>query len=139
MHQKKTRFIFGLVTVIFLMLFLSGCKSAELKAMEDATSVLQLTKGQEVERYITDKHRGFTGPVYPEVLIVYEPLNNYTQEEIYAEIVEILENNNWVGSEPNTGQKYFKASLQQGNFEISTGVSIDSRNNHVVVKMIIYP
>ncbi len=140
MSHKKARSVFALMAVVSLLLpLLSACKSAELQAIEDATSVLQLTKGREVERFLQDGGKAMGKPVYPEILIVYEPLSNYTQEEVYAEIVTILKNNNWVGSEPNTGRRYFEASLQQGKFNISTGVAIDKRNNHATVTMTVYP
>ncbi|MBI5952928.1 MAG: hypothetical protein HY865_14825 [Chloroflexi bacterium] len=136
-RKPKTLLVIGLMLIISLF-FLSGCKSAELRAIEDAASVLQLTKGKEVRRWTDDGGEAMGKPVYPHVLIVYEPINNYTQEEVYAEIVTILESNNWEGNEPNPGRDYFKAYLQQGQFKISTGVAIDDRNNHVTVKMIVY-
>jgi len=135
--RLKTLLVIGLILIISLF-FLGGYKSPELKAMENSASVLQLTKGHEVERYITDKHSGFTGPIYPEVLIVYEPINNYTQKEVYVEIMTILENNNWERDKSYIFPDGFKAYLQHGYFKIITNVNIDSRNNHVIVKMIIY-
>ena len=109
MHQKKTRFIFGLVTVIFLMLFLSGCKSAELQAIENSASVLQITTGREVNKWTHDKGVTLGKPVDAKILIVYEPINNHTRKEVYEEIVAILEKNNWVGKEPFAD--YFVATL----------------------------
>jgi len=137
MHQKKTRFIFGLVTVIFLMLFLSGCKSAELQAIENSASVLQITTGREVNKWTHDKGVTLGKPVDAKILIVYEPINNHTRKEVYEEIVAILEKNNWMGSEPNTGRDYFVATLQQGSFEISTEVVIGEIKNIATIRMTI--
>jgi hypothetical protein len=133
----ETLLVIGLMSIISL-LFLSGCKSAELQAIEDAASVLQLTKGNEVRRSLQDGGTAMGKPVYPEILIIYEPINNYTLEDVYAEIVATLEKNDWEGSEPVTGRDYFEATLQKGQFKISTGVSINPRTNHIVVDMIIY-
>ena len=122
-------------------LFLSGCrliKSAELQALENSTSVMQLSTGREVRRWINDKGKALGKPVYAEILIVYEPDNNHTREDVYNEIVAILKKNKWEGDEPITGRNYFKATLQQDNFEISTGVSIDENKNLVTVVMTIY-
>jgi len=99
---------------------------------------LQLIKGQEVNRFLQDGGKAMGQPVYPEVLIVYEPINNYTQKEVYVEIMTILENNNWERDKSYIFPDGFKAYLQHGYFKIITNVNIDSRNNHVIVKMIIY-
>lgn len=135
-NSRKKLYVFLLVCSA--LLFLSGCKSAELKALEDSASVIQLTTGQEVRRWARDKDWGFSGPIYPKVTIVYEPLNNYTKEEVYDEIITVLKKNNWEGSEPVTGRDYFDATLQQGGFEISTGVSVDENKNLVIIVMAIY-
>jgi len=50
----------------------------------------------------------------------------------------ILENNNWERDKSYIFPDGFKAYLQHGYFKIITNVNIDSRNNHVIVKMIIY-
>jgi hypothetical protein len=124
-----------------LLLFLNGCgiiKSAELRALENAASVLQLTTGREVERRIQDKGTALGKPVYAEILIVYEPINHHTRKEIYDEIVAILKKNHWQGNEPLTGHDFFKATLQQSGFEISTDVLIDSDENLVKIYMTIY-
>jgi len=135
--RLKTLLVIGLILIISLF-FLGGYKSPELKAMENSASVLQLIKGQEVNRFLQDGGKAMGQPVYPEVLIVYEPINNYTQKEVYVEIMTILENNNWERDKSYIFPDGFKAYLQHGYFKIITNVNIDSRNNHVIVKMIIY-
>ena len=137
MRQKKTRFVFviGLMLIISLF-FLSGCKSAELQAIEDSASVLQITTGQEVRRSTQDKGTALGKPVYPEIFIVYEPINNHARKEVYEEIVAILKKNNWQGKEPFAD--YFVATLQQGGFEISAKVSIDEIKNIITISMAIH-
>jgi hypothetical protein len=135
-NNKNKLYIF--VLAISVLLLLSGCKSAELKAMEDSASIIQLTTGQEVRRSLIEKDWGFTGPIYPQVIIVYEPINRYTKKEVLDEIVTILEKNNWERYEWSTTPDSFGGSLRQDQFEISIGVSIDSNKNHVVIVMTIY-
>ena len=132
----KTLFV-GLILIIPLFL-LSGCKSAELKAMENSASIIQLTTGREVSRSLIEKDWGFTGSIYPQVIIVYEPINRYAKKEVLDEIVTILEKNNWERYEWSTTPDSFGGSLRQDRFEISIGVSIDSNKNQVVIVMTIY-
>jgi hypothetical protein len=137
MRQKKIRFVVvsGLMLIISLF-FLSGCKSTELQAIEDSASVLQITKGREAERYITDKGVTLGKPVDAKILIVYEPINNHARKEVYEEIVAILKKNNWQGKEPFAD--YFVATLQQGGFEISAKVSIDEIKDIITISMAIH-
>ena len=130
----KTLFV-GLI-LIFSLFFLSGCKSAELQAIEDSASVLQITTGREVRRSTQDKGTALGKPVYPEIFIVYEPINNHARKEVYEEIVAILKKNNWQGKEPFAD--YFVATLQQGGFEISAKVSIDEIKNIITISMAIH-
>ena len=137
--QKNNKNKLYILALAFgVLLFLSGCKSAELKAMEDSASVIQLTTGHEVARSLREKDWGFTGPIYPQVIIVYEPINNYTKKEVYDEIVTILEKNNWERYEWSTTPDSFSGSLRQDQFEISIGVTISLNKNHVVIALIIY-
>jgi hypothetical protein len=133
--RLKTLLVIGLILII-LLLFLRWCKSAELQAIEDAASVLQITTGREVRRSTQDKSTALGKPVYPEIFIVYEPINNHTRKEVYEEIVAILKKNNWEGSEPFVD--YFKATLQKGGFEISTKVVIGEIKNIVTIRVTIY-
>ncbi len=120
-----------------LLLFLSGCTSPELKYLEDAASLIQLQTGREVDRLVQDKGRGFTGPIYAEIRIDYEPINNYTKKEVYDEIVAILEKNNWERNEWNIGRSdYFSASLRQGRFKLLASVLIEPDKNLVRIKIV---
>jgi hypothetical protein len=132
--------VFIVLLVFGILFFLSGCsliKSSQLRAIEDAASVLQLTTGREVERWTQDKGTALGKPIYAQVLIVYEPINNHTKKEVFDEIVAILEKNNWE-SEPVTVPDYFRATLQQGQFKISTRVSIGLDKNLVTIVITIY-
>ena len=137
MHQKKIRFIFGLViTLSLLTLFLSGCASTELQRVKKSASVLQLKTGREIERYTQDRSWGpfVISERRPEVFIKYEALNGYTTKEVFDEIVAILKKNNW---EEDKGAKlpiYFGATLQQqGYYDLHTSVTINSNGNIVSV------
>ncbi len=137
-NNKKKRHIFLLACGV--LLFLSGCriiKSAKLQALENAGSVLQLKTGQEVRRSLQDEGTALGKPVYAKIIIEYEPINNHTRKEVYDEIVAILERNNWE-SESVTVPDYFKATLQQGQFEMLGSVTIDPSRNLIIVIMRIY-
>jgi hypothetical protein len=139
--QTSSRKIHILAFAFGVLFVLSGCgiiKSAELQAIENSASVLQLTTGREVRRSLRDKDWGFSGPIYPKITIVYESINSHTEKEVYDEIVAILKKNNWEGDEPVTGRDYFAATFQQDGFDISTGVSIDENKNLVIIVMTIY-
>jgi hypothetical protein len=124
-----------------ILLFLSGCgltKSAELRAMENSVSIIQLTTGREVLRLLREKDWGFTGPIYPRVMIRYEPINRYTKKDVFDEIVTILEKSNWQKDEWSATPDSFSGSLRQDRYELSIGVTISSNENHVLVVIIIY-
>jgi len=140
--QKANHKLYMLASVFGVLLFLNGCgiiKSAELRALEEAASVLQLTTGREVRRSLQDKGTALGKPVYAKIIIVYEPINNHTRKEVYEEIVAILIKNNWEGSELNyIIPDSFSGSLHQGQFNISGGVNIETDRNLVIVIMTIY-
>ena len=66
-ENKNKFYIFALA--LGILFFLSGCKSAQLKTLENEVSIIQLITGREVSRSVRDKHAGFTGPIYAEILI----------------------------------------------------------------------
>jgi hypothetical protein len=108
--------VFIALLVFGILLFLSGCsliKSAELRALEDAASVLQLTTGQEVSRSVQDKGTALGKPVYAKIYIEYEPINNYTKEDVYHEIIAILERNGWEGERVEHPRSRIQRILQR--------------------------
>jgi hypothetical protein len=127
-----------IVLIFGVLLFLGGCrlvKSAELRALEDVASVLQLTTGREVKRWTQDKGTALGKPVYAEIYIEYEPIYNYSKKEVYDEIIAILERNNWERDEWNIDPDYFNASLKKNNITLIAGVLIRSEKNLVTVRM----
>ena len=119
-----------------LLFFLSGCerKSAELTAVEEAATIIQPITGREVYRDVEDKGRTFVRTINANLFIKYEPVNDYTKEEVYEEIVTILEENNWKRDERNKGRSdYFTAFLQQSRYPLVASVSIRSDENIVTV------
>jgi hypothetical protein len=134
--------IFALI--LGVLLCLSGCrsKSVDLQTLENSISILQLSKGREVNRSVHDK--GWVlpqpfGQTQPKVSIEYEPINPYTREDVCAEIVAILKKNHWEGGELGKGRNCFDAYLPQGSFEMSAGVIITLEGNFVVVNANIWP
>ena len=125
-----------IVLAFGVLLLLSGCQSAELKAMENSTSIIELTTGSEVSRWRQDKGVTLGKPDYPEVRIEYEPVNNYTLEDIYDEIVAILERNNWEREELSIDRSgFYRASLPQDSFSIQATVSIQLDRNIVSIRL----
>jgi len=84
-----------IVLAIGILFFLSGCeiKSAQVERMEKLASIMQLATGREVGRRLQNAEPGLTGPTIAQILIEYEPINNYTKKDVYNEIVAILKKN----------------------------------------------
>ena len=146
MKHKLYIYISCIVLTFGILLFLSGCKkteSTELKAMlESSAATAQLTTGSEVYRQIQDREiKPLLGkPKQPEVRIEYEPINNYTKEDVYDEIVGILEKNNWEMKELSIAQPgYYNASLPQDGFTILAEVLIHSQSNIVSIDLTTIP
>lgn len=135
-NRKNKLYI--LASVFTLLLFLSGCKTTELKTLESSTSVIQLTTGREVSRYSQDKDVVLGKPVYAQVRIEFEPINPYTNMDIFDEIVEILEKNNWERDNWIIAPDYFTAYLQQDYFRITASVLMHSNENLVTIFMEIH-
>ena len=129
----KTRFyIFAFAFGILFVL--SGCKSAQLKELETLASSIQPTLGQEVGGTSRDRSPAVTGfgPTPARIYIEYEPINNHTKEDLYDEIVTILEENGWEervcdGCSPTS----FGASLPP----ITARVRIQSNENLVSIRL----
>ena len=123
-----------------ILLFLSGCKSAKLQALENSVSSIELTTGREVRRSLTDEHRGFiTGGIYdPKVLIVYEPINNHTKQEVFEEIGAVLIKNNWedygkAELDYSGTYYYFRTFLQYDGYPVTVWVNTSPDKNEVVL------
>jgi hypothetical protein len=134
--------VFIALLVFGIPLSLSGCrliKSAELRALEDTASVLQLTTGQEVSRSLQDKGTALGKPIYAKIYIEYEPINNYTKEDVYHEIIAALERNGWKGKEASTLAREFSASYSASLKEVNVALLVDVRiylnRNLVSVRM----
>lgn len=119
-----------------ILLLLSGCKSAELRTLQDSAAILKLATGSEVSRTVQDKDTVFGKPVYAEITISYQPLEGYTKNDVYEEVVAILEKNHWARDEGNQDTGYFAASLPQGNSEILVKVWVHSDEDLVGVNLV---
>ncbi len=123
-----------------VLFFLSGCNSAKLQALENSVSTVELTTGREVRRSLTDEHRGFiTGGIYdPEVLIVYEPIDNHTKQEVFEEIGAVLKKNNWrdygrANLDYSGTFYYFRTFLQYDGYPVTVWVNTSPDKNEVVL------
>jgi hypothetical protein len=132
-----------LYVLIFIFLFsVGGCKaeSVELRAMSDASvATAHLITGTEISRRSQDRETNplIGKPKQPEVRIEYEPVNNYTKEDVFDEIVEILKKDGWVSNTERSG--YFTASLPQEYFTIMAEVLVHSKYNIVSVTFVTIP
>jgi hypothetical protein len=134
--KRKFYIYMGYIALAFgILFFLSGCKSAELITLESAASIIQLQTGREVSRSLEDKDVVLGKPVYAKIQIEYEPINPYTKEDVYEEIVAILEENHWERDKDNIVPDAVSGSLQQGDFKILTTVLIQPDKNLVTLYM----
>lgn len=135
MKHKLYIYISYIILALGILFFFSGCKSAELKTLESTVSTLQPQMGREVSRSLEDKDTVLGKPVYAKIRIQYEPINQYTKEDVFDEIVAILKKNSWEMNAENIVPDAFSASLQQGSLKILTTVLIDPDENLVTVSM----
>jgi hypothetical protein len=122
--------------VVFAALMIYKTKSAQLQELESLTSIIQLNTGREVSQWYQDTEAGFTGPIYAKARIEYEPIDNYTKEEVYNEIVSILIENGWEGEECNgCSSASFGASLQQDDYPIPINATVLIRSDERLVSI----
>ncbi|MBN2094029.1 MAG: hypothetical protein JW740_01530 [Candidatus Zambryskibacteria bacterium] len=132
--------VFG-VLLLGVLLFLNGCrifKSVELRELEDLVSVIQLTTGKEISRSVRDKGTELgRSPIYAEIYLKYRPINDYTKNEVYQEIIEILERRGWKADDWNIVPDFFSASLKSKDnvHTITAGVRLHSDANLVSVRV----
>ena len=134
--QKANNRLYLFALAFGVLLFLSGCKSAELKALENSASIIQLTTGREISRSLKDKAVVLAKQQYAEVTIKYEPINNYTRRDVYDEIVGILEKNNWKRDAVNVVPDFYSGSLTQGYSKLLVSVGINPDKNQVIVEFV---
>lgn len=138
---QKNRSILYVLVLLFLF-SVGGCKaeSAELRAMSDASVATEhLITGTEISRRAQDQEtKPLLGkPKQPELRIEYEPINNYTKEDVFDEVVGILKKDGWVSNTERSG--YFTASLAQEYFTIMAEVLVHSKYNIVSVTFVTIP
>jgi len=122
-----------------MILFLNSCtmQSKELKAMlENPISTTELTTGHVISRSYQDKGMTLGKPEPAEVRIEYKPKDSYTENDVYSELVKILNQDNWDIDDLNSSQPgFFRASLPQDGFLIKATVNIRSERNIVSIRL----
>jgi len=119
------------ITIILIIIigaivsFITLKQSKELKAMlNTSATTMSLTTGIEVRRSVQDNGTTLGKPVYADVIIEYKPTSNYTEKDVYDEILETLLNEHWQKEDLNSDQPgFFIASLPQDGFIIEASVS----------------
>lgn len=140
MIKRKTKsikvfYLIGIVIVLFVLIFFQKniIKSREKRILENSIAKIQLTKGREINRWQQEKSLTLGKPIYEKIRVGYEPINNYSKQEVYGEIVAILEKNNWQRDSGNNSPDSFVGSLHQGNYLLFTIVMILPDKNEVTV------
>jgi len=126
MRNKGIFITIGLTIIIGLVISLVALKqSNELKAMLDTSvSSMSLTTGTEVRRSIEDNNTTLGKPIAARVIIEYKPKDNYSEKDVFDEIVQNLLDEHWQKEDLNTNQPgFFIASLSQDAFIIEAAVS----------------
>ncbi len=116
-------------------------ESEGLKAMlANPVANMQLTTAREVKRFQRDKDKVLSKPIYAEILVIYEPIGNNTQGDVYDEIVGNIENSGWKKKDVTSWVegKYYKAETPYGSFDrrLRVSVAIGSRSNSVSLDMV---
>ena len=134
-------FIFILFLAIGLYLSKYVIQTKELKAMlESSIATIQLTTGREVSRSSQDKGVTLGKPIPAEVRIKYEPTGNYTESNVFNEIIGILERDNWKREELSIDEPgFYIAHLPQDGFLIEASVLIQTDRNTVSIRLRTYP
>ena len=148
MKQKSKRNTKRFILVIFAVLlvwvifvavefgFLNLGSSTQLKTLENLISSIQPTTGRELTRNVQDTERGFTGPIYAEIFVQFEPINDYTKKDVYDEIVAILEKNSWEENECRACDVgFFSAYLSQDPYPIPLSVTVHIKSNKNIVSI----
>ncbi len=143
MKHQINIYKFVIALAFGILIFLSGCntRSDELNAiLKSSVATTQLTTGREVSRRQQDRGSTLGKPVYPELMLEYEPINNHTKQEVFAEIIANLERDNWKREESSVPQPDFlRATLPQGNFSLVAAAYIDPERNTVRVRLTTTP
>jgi hypothetical protein len=146
--SKKKYYIVGGILVLIISLFglffanLLGFEfrifpSAELQAMEKASSAINITSGQVVDKRKNDFHHVLGIPESAQIRLVYAPTGNHTKQEVFSDIVSQLVKNGWKRNDMNIIPEYFTATQKDGgknNFSLYVSVHINENDNLVSVE-----
>ncbi len=144
---KSQYFILLLLEFLVILVFsgVQKTKSEGLKAMlANPVANMQLTTAREVRRYQMDKDKTLGKPGYAEILVIYEPIDNNTQGDVYDEIVGNIENSGWERDSYSAERDdyysgalpYYKTSVSKGRLDI--GVSTASESSNVTLSIVAY-
>ncbi|MBP9836401.1 MAG: hypothetical protein KBC78_01050 [Candidatus Pacebacteria bacterium] len=140
MRIKKIYIYTGLTCLILgFSLFVAGCniKSKELKTILASSAVsMELSTAHEIKQIIQDKEVSLGKPIYAEVRIQYEPIGQHTKEDVFREIVAILEKDQWQRSEMGIDDRYYVATLNKDSFPLLTEVFNNKENTFVSLHII---
>lgn len=127
--------LIGFAISTSLLLSSCGGSSRELQAMLNTSqSFKQLNTGYETRRWEQDNGASLGKPEYPGLTVVYMPKNSNTLDNVFDEIIDILNKDNWKSESRNIDQPdHYTAKLPQPDFSIVVEVVKDTKNNTVSV------
>jgi len=85
---------------------------------------------------VQDKGEALGKPVYAELRIEYEPAGSFTKKEVYEEIVNTLNENNWKRDEWNIVPDYYSGSIEEDKYTLLVSVLIRSDEDRVSVTFV---
>ena len=97
---------------------------------------MELSTAHEIKQIIQDNEVSLGKPIYAEVRIQYEPIGQHTKEDVFREIVAILEKDQWQRSEMGIDDRYYVATLNKDSFPLLTEVFNNKENTFVSLHII---
>jgi len=137
MRNKGIFIIVVLIIIGLVVSFIALKQSKELKAMlYTSVATMSLTTGTEVRRSVEDNHTTLGKPIVAGVIIEYKPNSNYSEKDVFDEIVKTLLDEHWQKEDLSTDQPgFFIASLPQDAFIIKASIYMQPDRGIVSIRL----
>lgn len=126
------------VALVFMGAFfvIRSIPSEELRTMKESPfTQLQLSTAQEVERWEYDKEVTLGKPIHAQITITYAPLDGFTKEDVFGEIVKTIELAGWEKDDRIDLEGYYVASKPEGRFVVVVSVTNPGDREWVAVRL----
>jgi len=130
--------ILAIAIIVGAFYFTGSYKSPELKALEASAAALNLQTGREIKLFIRDKNVVLGKVQYAEINLDYEPSSTHTVDDLYNEIISILESGYWKRDEVNVVPDFYSghSTFAPNDFTALVSVGIDRDKNLVRVEFV---